>query len=144
MTARLAATPMHDTAPLQTLAEHAAQQAYAPYSRLRVGAALRSCSSHIYTGCNVENASYTLGCCAERAAIATAVQAEGTHFRLAAIAVAAFSSTGERLPITPCGGCRQALVEFGEEAVVGFLLPDGHWQEVRASDLLPYRFAFPK
>lgn len=128
---------------LRQMAQQAAQQAYAPYSKLRVGAALRSASGKIYTGCNVENASYTLGNCAERAAIATAVQAEGPAFKLAAIAVAAFSENGALLPISPCGGCRQALVEFGEAASVSFQQPDGQWLHVRAADLLPYRFSFP-
>lgn len=144
MTTILPGTLMHNTTSLRTLAAQAAQHAYAPYSRLRVGAALRSCSGQTYTGCNVENASYTLGCCAERAAIATAVQAEGSTFRLAAIAVTAFSSTDDPLPITPCGGCRQALVEFGEAATVDFLQADGHWQTVTAGDLLPYRFTLPE
>ena len=95
---------------LRDLARHAALQAYAPHFGLRVGAALRSATGQVYTGCNVENASYTLGNCAERAAIAAAVQAEGAGFRLAAIAVTAFDRAGTALPISPCGGCRQALV----------------------------------
>lgn len=134
---------MHDLAQLQQQAQAAAQQAYAPYSKLHVGAALRSTSGKVYTGCNVENASFTLGCCAERAAIATAVQEEGSAFHIAAIAVTAFSEEGKQLPITPCGGCRQALVEFGENATVSFLQPNGQWHEVVASDLLPYRFSMP-
>lgn len=128
---------------LRQMAQQAARQAYAPYSKLRVGAALRSISGNTYTGCNVENASYTLGNCAERAAIATAVQKEGAAFKLAAIAVAAFSESGVLLPISPCGGCRQALVEFGEDATVSFQQPNGQWLDVRAAELLPYRFTFP-
>lgn len=129
---------------LRTRALQAAARAYAPYSKLRVGAALRSKAGHVYTGCNVENASYTLGNCAERAAIAAAVQAEGSDFQLAAIAVSAFDRNDAALPISPCGGCRQALVEFGEDAIVSFRQPDGHWLDVRAGDLLPYRFSFPE
>lgn len=128
---------------LRKLAQKAALQAYAPHSKLRVGAALRSASGTLYTGCNVENASYPLGNCAERNAIATAVQAEGPAFKLSAIAVAAFSESGTLLPITPCGGCRQALVEFGEDALVSFQQPNGEWLDVRAAELLPYRFSFP-
>ncbi len=135
---------MSDLDTLRTLALQAAQHAYAPYSRLRVGAALRSAAGHVYLGCNVENASYTLGNCAERAAIAAAVQAEGTAFQLAAIAVIAFDASDCTLPISPCGGCRQALVEFGEDAAVSFRQPDGQWCEVSAAALLPYRFRFPE
>lgn len=135
---------MSDLDVLRSLALHAAQQAYAPYSKLRVGAALRSAAGHAYTGCNVENASYTLGNCAERAAIAAAVQAEGPAFRLAAIAVTAFDRTGNPLPISPCGGCRQALVEFGEHATVSFRQPDGQWLDIAAGALLPHRFSFPE
>lgn len=135
---------MSDLDTLRTRALQAAQQAYAPYSRLRVGAALRSAAGQVYTGCNVENASYTLGNCAERAAIAAAVQAEGAGFRLAAIAVTAFDAAGDVLPISPCGGCRQALVEFGEDASVSFRQPDGQWLEVTAGALLPHRFSFPE
>ncbi len=129
---------------LRALAIEAAQSAYAPYSKLRVGAALRSTNGHTYTGCNVENASFSIGGCAERAAIATAVQAEGSTFQLAAIAVAAFAQDDKELPITPCGACRQALVEFGPQAQVSFRQPDGTWIEVGADALLPYRFAFPQ
>ena len=129
---------------LRQLAIEAAQRAYAPYSRLRVGAALCSTSGQVYVGCNVENASYTLGGCAERAAIATAVQAEGQEFHLAAIAVAAFAEEGAALPVSPCGGCRQALVEFGPDALVSFRQPDGRWVEVSADALLPWRFTMPE
>lgn len=128
---------------LHALAVAAAQPAYAPYSHLRVGAALRSASGKTYTGCNVENASFSIGGCAERAAIAAGVQAEGPTFQLAAIAVAAFRDDGQALPITPCGACRQALVEFGADAQVGFRQPDGTWLTVSADALLPYRFTFP-
>ena len=134
---------MHEIDALRTLAVHAARHAYAPYSNLLVGTALRAASGKIYTGCNVENASFPIGSCAERGAIATAVQAEGAQFALVAIAVAAFNRAGEPLPVTPCGACRQALVEFGEEATVSFRQPDGHWLEVTASQLLPHRFSFP-
>ena len=133
-----------DLTALRDAAVQASQHAYAPYSRLRVGAALRSVAGVIYSGCNVENASYPLGGCAERAAIAAAVQAEGAGFRLAAIAVAAFAADDSSLPVSPCGGCRQALVEFGPEAVVSFRQPDGGWVDVIADGLLPWRFIFPQ
>ena len=136
-------TVMPDFTSLRTLAEQTAQHAYAPYSKLRVGAALRATSGAVYAGCNVENASYSIGGCAERAAIAAAVQAEGANFRLAAIAVAAFNDAGTPLPVSPCGACRQALIEFGIEAGVSFRQPDGSWVEVDVDALLPYRFILP-
>ena len=133
-----------DAPALRELAVQAARQAYAPYSRLYVGAALRSVAGGVYAGCNVENGAYPLGGCAERAAIATAVQAEGPGFRLAAIAVAAFAADGTPLPVSPCGGCRQALVEFGPDAAVSFRQPDETWVEVTADGLLPWRFVLPE
>jgi cytidine deaminase len=136
--------PSHDNAALRPLAEQAARQAYAPYSRLRVGAALRSATGKIYCGCNVENGALPIGGCAERAAIAAAVQAEGADFRLVAIAVTAFAADGTPLPVSPCGACRQALVEFGADAAVSFRQPDGDWLEVGAGDLLPHRFIMPE
>ncbi len=133
-----------DLAALRQRAIDAAQRAYAPYSRLKVGAALQSASGAVYTGCNVENAAYPIGGCAERAAIASAVQAEGAAFRLVAIAVAAFARDAEALPVSPCGACRQALVEFGPAARVSFRQPDGSWVEVEADALLPWRFVLPE
>lgn len=134
---------MHELNALRALADQASQQAYAPYSSLRVGAALRSDSGQTYAGCNVENASFTIGNCAERAAIAAAVQAEGKNFRLAAIAIAAYTADGTALPVSPCGACRQAMVEFGPLAAVSFRQPDGNWTEVGADALLPFYFTLP-
>ncbi|HET7845575.1 MAG TPA: cytidine deaminase [Xanthomonadales bacterium] len=120
----------------------AAKQAYAPYSGLSVGAALRSASGNLHRGCNVENGALPIGGCAERAAIASAVLAEGAGFRLSAIAVAAFARDGTPLPVAPCGACRQALIEFGPEARVEFLGPGG-WVATTAHELLPHRFVLP-
>jgi cytidine deaminase len=89
-------------------ARAAAAQAYAPYSGLCVGAALVTAAGSTFTGVNVENASYPVGLCAERAALAAAVTAGERHF--AALAVA----TDQGAPILPCGACLQALAEFGE------------------------------
>lgn len=135
---------MRNLEALRERAMQAAHKAHAPYSRLRVGAALRSAAGNVYAGCNVENAAYPVGGCAERAAIATAVQAEGADFRIAEIAVAAFAGDGTALPVSPCGACRQALVEFGATARVSFLQPDGNWCDVEADALLPFRFVFPQ
>lgn len=135
---------MHATEQLRQTAAAAAQQAYAPYSGLRVGAALRSASGQIHCGCNVENGALPIGGCAERAALAAAVLAEGPGFRLAAIAVVAFGGDGQTLPVPPCGACRQALVEFGADAAVGFLGADGSWKVTTADALLPHRFVLPE
>ena len=92
-------------------AQAARRKAYAPYSKFHVGAALLSKSGKVYTGCNVENASYGLTICAERVAITKAVS-EG-HRQFQAIAVIAPSTS-----LSPCGACRQVLAEFGELVVV--------------------------
>lgn len=88
-------------------------RAYAPYSRFQVGAAIRSGSGAIFTGCNVENAAYPQGVCAEAGAI-SAMVAAGER-RIVEVVV----SGAGGLPVTPCGGCRQKLREFaGPDAVV--------------------------
>lgn len=128
---------------LRDLASQVAQHAYAPYSRLAVGAALRSAKGQVHVGCNVENASFSVGICAERAAIAAAIAAEGAEFRLTEIAITAFNHLGELIPIAPCGACRQALIEFGADARVEFRDADQGWQTVIAAELLPSGFRFP-
>lgn len=134
---------MLDSNTLRVAAAAAAGRAYAPYSGLSVGAAVLSVSGTMYCGCNVENGALPIGGCAERAAIAAAVLAEGRNFKLAAVAVAAFSREGVPLAVAPCGACRQALVEFGPVALVEFLGTDGHWVLSTPHDLLPHRFVLP-
>ena len=90
----------------------ARERAYAPYSKFAVGAAIRTPSGGIFAGCNVENASYPEGCCAETSAIAVMVAA-GERM-IAEVVVCAESDA----PITPCGGCRQRLAEFGRADTV--------------------------
>jgi cytidine deaminase len=97
---------------LQTRAAAAMERAYAPYSSFRVGAALLAPDGRIFEGCNVENASYPVSLCAERAAIGAAVSAGIREL----VAVAIASEAGS--PTPPCGMCRQALVEFAPTSLV--------------------------
>ena len=112
------------------------EQAYAPYSGFKVGAAVLGASGRIYRGCNVENVSYGLSSCAERNAIFGAI-AEGER-TFSAVAVV----TGASVPTPPCGACRQVLVEFasgGDMDVVMATLA-GQRKESRLAALLPESF----
>src|SRR5438067_13084252 len=117
-------------------AEAAMQRAYAPYSNFFVGAAVLAESGAIYTGCNVENASYGLTICAERNAICAGVAAEGTKFKIRAIAV----TNKACVACSPCGACRQVIHEFGPEANVIFRGQNGY-ESASAKELLPAGFA---
>ena len=110
----------------------AAERAYAPYSRFFVGAAVRTSDGRVFEGVNVENAAYPLGICAERAALARAVSEGYAPGDVEAVGVTA----------TPCGGCRQWLVEFRVERVV---YRDAAGEVVARSpdDLLPDTFELP-
>lgn len=110
-------------------------RAYAPYSKFRVGAAVLTQAGHLYTGCNVENASYGLTICAERAAICAAVAAEGDATRIRAVAVL----NSAHMACAPCGACRQVIFEFGRDAVVIFQGESGP-EETTAAQLLPAGF----
>jgi len=109
------------------------KRAHAPYSGYRVGAAVLAADGRIFTGCNVENASYGLSVCAERNAVGAAVAA-GCE-KLAGIAVVTASAP----PAAPCGACRQALAEFGDFPVILAGL-DGDWQSTTVRGLLPDAF----
>lgn len=108
--------------------------AYAPYSHYKVGAAVLSGSGKIYTGCNIENASFPMSMCAERVAIFKAFS-EGEREFLA-LAVVANSSTLS----VPCGGCRQVIVEFAPEMPIALCNNDGKRKIIKAKDLLPLPF----
>lgn len=129
---------------LRAQASASARQAYAPYSRLHVGAALRSGSGKVYCGCNVENGALPLSTCAERSAIAAAVVAEGPLFRLSAIAVVAITEDGTVQSVSPCGACRQLIAESGPQASVGFVGADQQWIIAPIAELLPYAFVLPE
>ena len=117
-------------------AQAAAQHSYSPYSKFKVGAALRLTSGEIVTGTNVENTSYGLTICAERAAVVRAVSEYGPGIRIAAIAVANLNNA----PSPPCGACRQVLAEFVlPDAPVAFPLDDGP-HVMPFSEILPFAF----
>ena len=120
---------------LLTAARAVRENAHAPYSKFKVGAALRSTSGAVYAGCNVENVAYPEGTCAEAGAIAAMCAAGET--RLTEVAVIADCPR----PVTPCGGCRQKLAEFGDKSVavtMGTL--DGIVEKTTIGSLLPGGF----
>jgi homotetrameric cytidine deaminase len=127
-------------ADLLTLAQTSAANAYAPYSHFQVGCALETANGRIYSGCNVENASYGLTICAERSAIFHAVAEEGPGMKIARLSVVCL---GHEFP--PCGACRQVIAEFS--------LPDGSTEvtflragkpvTMTIAELLPASFSLP-
>lgn len=110
----------------------ARRKAYAPYSHYKVGAALLGKSGKVYTGCNVENASYGHTICAERTAVVKAVSEGETEFE--AIAVVTKNSG------SPCGACRQVLSEFAPSLIVYIADKDGEFRTTTLKDLLPDSF----
>ena len=123
---------------LLKLAREAQQNAYAPYSKFRVGAAVLLENGDIFTGCNVENASYGLTNCAERSAIFAAVsKLGGGKVKIRAIAVV----NDHDVPCSPCGACRQVIAEFGPEAILWYQGRNGI-QQSTMEHLLPDCFRF--
>ncbi len=113
----------------------AREKAYAPYSKFKVGAAVLTAGGKIYTGCNVENASYPVGICAERVAMSKAVADGETEFTVIAIV-----GSGENY-CTPCGMCRQFMAEFCKEdfeIIVAKSVDD--YKIMKMGELLPYTF----
>ena len=111
------------------------ERAYAPYSKFKVGAAVRGASGRVYAGCNVENVAYPEGTCAEAGAIALMVASGETE--IVEVAVIA----GSPSPIPPCGGCRQKLAEFGRaDTPVLLATTGGATLATTVGELLPGRF----
>jgi len=110
------------------------EKAYAPYSNFRVGAAILTKEGRYYTGCNIENASYGLTCCAERVALFKAVSNSERSFE----AIAVTAGTDEYC--SPCGACRQALAEFGTDIKVYMVNGSGNYQVRTVAELLPESF----
>lgn len=111
----------------------ARERAYAPYSKFLVGAAVRAISGKIYTGCNIENASYGLTICAERSALFSAVGAGERRFT----ALCVVGDT--EAPISPCGACRQVMAEFKVPKIILANLK-GDVKEYTLDELLPLSF----
>ncbi len=120
---------------LREAAFAAMENAYAPYSRFRVGAALRTATGEIFTGCNVENAAYGEALCAERVAVSAAVAKGMRAFEEIAVA----SESDE--PAPPCGSCRQTMSEFAPDLKITGYSRSGKKVEWRLGDLLPEAFA---
>jgi cytidine deaminase len=118
---------------LVTAAAAAREKAYVPYSGYKVGSAVLTRSGRLYTGCNIENASYTPTVCAERVAIFKAVSEGETEF----MAIAVVTENG----VSPCGVCRQVLAEFMPRGEVVMATTDGSRQDVMTvAELLPRAF----
>lgn len=122
---------------LIALAAEATSHAYAPYSKALVGAVVVSAADKVYSGCNVENASYGLTICAERNAIFAGVNAEGPSFRIKQVAVVA-----KGLEFPPCGACRQVIAEFADADATIQFLRDGKVVTMTMRELLPATFVF--
>jgi cytidine deaminase len=123
-----------DLSELRAAADAARANAWCPYSNYPVGAALETDDGRVFAGCNVENASYPGGMCAERNALGTAIAAGARAFTRVVITSNAVE------PTPPCGICRQALVEFAPALEVIAIAPDGRTLRWSLSDLLPAPF----
>lgn len=121
-------------ASLVAAARAARKKAYSPYSGVKIGAAVLTRDGEIFSGCNIENASYGLSCCAERTAIFNAVASGHRGIRSMAV-------VGKSQEFTsPCGACRQVMVEFNPRMRVLRRGDDGFSENVTAEDLLPSHF----
>lgn len=120
---------------LMRSARAAMKKAYAPYSKFHVGAAVLTKNGQVFSGCNVENASYGMTNCAERTAIFSAVAQLGPRLEVTAVAVA----NDQGVPCSPCGACRQVIYEFGPDAIVFFHGAEGE-KQAHITELLPEGF----
>lgn len=125
---------------LISAATDARENAYARYSNYTVGAALVDDRGHLHVGCNIENAAYPLGNCAEASAIAAMIQQGGKRI----VRIAVVGGAGAIGPCTPCGGCRQRIHEFADDATRVLAIDDsGEWQVYSIGQLLPASFHLP-
>ena len=120
---------------LEQTASKVMKNAYAPYSNFHVGAAILLTSGRIFSGCNVENASYGMTICAERTAIFTAVAEMGPKIEIQAVAV----TNDQGVACSPCGACRQVIYEFGPNAMIYFQGAAGP-KQAHITELLPEGF----
>lgn len=123
-------------------ARKARERAHAPYSRFPVGVALRTADGTVRVGCNVENASFPEGWCAETTAIGSMVAGAppGNGRQIAALSVVAEAIDGR--PVAPCGGCRQRIAEFaGPDTMIHCYDPDGRGTSWRFAEIFPAVFA---
>ena len=120
---------------LERAAARVMKNAHAPYSNFHVGAAILLSSGKIFSGCNVENASYGMTNCAERTAIFSAVAALGPEIEIRAVAV----TNDHGVACSPCGACRQVMYEFGPDAVVFYQGAKGP-KQAHITELLPEGF----
>jgi cytidine deaminase len=111
------------------------KNAYSPFSKFRVGAAVLTARGKIYVGCNVENSSYGMTNCAERTAIFSAIAKDGPELEIRAVAVA----NDHGVACSPCGACRQVIYEFGPGAIIFYEGEEGPKQTL-ITDLLPEGF----
>jgi cytidine deaminase len=120
-------------------AQDVRERAYAPYSKFRVGAAVLANDDSVYTGCNVENASYGVTMCAERSALFAAVAGLGESLQVRAVVVV--GPNGQAAP--PCGACRQVLAELARDAIVLFSATEG-FERRTVPELIPDAFDLPR
>lgn len=120
---------------LVSAAKDALKKSYSPYSRIKVGVAALGASGKVYTGVNVENASYGLTICAERAAVFNAVT--GGEKKIKAVAIV-WNRPGFAVP---CGACRQVIAEFGKDADIVMASKNGKYKVAKLSKLLPSCFS---